>query len=884
MAAETLERRTLLFTPWTLYGDLSGNITFEEDPASTSNDTVVLAINAAGRLDFEFSGSEYDPFDVDFDISVLRSVTVLASGGSDQLVLDFVNGSPVPADGIGFSGGEGGNSMGLRNYDAAAIDLVHQGIDSATLRVDEGPVISYSQTESLTLEGVVADLLIDLSQTGQPNPDVVVTTYDFLVLTPSAITGSTFGSTWLANPTDSLTIDLQASGVGHADSIRVESFSLSVDTDLILLGDDEDTVEFWGPENVGPTIRDLTVTAGTIDIRRTIELAGGASLAAGGDITFHDSGGLRGSGDGVLVTAGGDVQLDANVLSEGGRVSLAAGGDVWQNANITTLGVGTISVTGEGDITMAPGSNTVSVDGQITYDAVGDLDLAVVRTTGSGSISFGVHVGTLTVSSTVRVDVGGNLSLAAAGGSIVLESSARLQTAGGVLSLESGRAISMSKGSLVGAGGGDVSLTAQFGVLVGRIVSPGATITIDAGLGGIADGADPADPPDADGADIEADKAELYAYGSIGSRAEDTPSGTVVVGLDTKVNRLDAVSENGVGIFIVNDGPLVFDAEARRLSSPKGIVDITVVPPAAADEVFRHIGRTKQRPRNKCQEPFVQSTRRAGPRQVVPDTFFSSNPNSSGDNRFDINGDGVATALDALILVDELNRNSARKLNHLATGLSALDVNRDGLVSPQDLLQVIGHLNRQAIQPGSPGEYAAAAPRAEGEAFSPLVSTCANTRADISDPVGGEPTRAISPGNSVDWYQQPILSASPGQYSYPHEDLLAVHPQTDQPETEPGQGRLDHRLVHRTEKLEDVLAQVNLQRPLSPWLQQHAHAVHGDRIHPHDHQRECPAAVAEDIDQAVQRGQDQAAPTGGEEGPRRCPDAFDHRTDGGQVQ
>src|SRR5690606_31644466 len=42
-----------------------------------------------------------------------------------------------------------------------------------------------------------------------------------------------------------------------------------------------------------------------------------------------------------------------------------------------------------------------------------------------------------------------------------------------------------------------------------------------------------------------------------------------------------------------------------------------------------------------------------------------------------------------------------------------------------------------------------------------------------------------------------------------------------------------------------------------------------------DDEREGPAAVAANIDDGVERGEDQEAPAGAEDGPGRSPDAFD---------
>ena len=238
-------------------------------------------------------------------------------------------------------------------------------------------------------------------------------------------------------------------------------------------------------------------------------------------------------------------------------------------------------------------------------------------------------------------------------------------------------------------GGGDVGLMAEYGVLLGRVVSPGATITIDAGQGGIADGVDPADPPDADGADLEAERAVLIAEGSIGSRAENTPWGTVVVSLDTKLQSLDAVSRNGVGIFLVNDGPLVIDgAEARRKEPPLGIVDITTMSPltlSSAAGFVLDVGET----------------------------------DSGTADRLDVNGDGAVTALDALLVIGDLHHHGTRRLDRLTAESVKLDVNRDAQICPQDVLQIINHLNRQASSPpgASPPAQAGvpAAQRAEGE-------------------------------------------------------------------------------------------------------------------------------------------------------------------------
>jgi hypothetical protein len=340
-----------------------------------------------------------------------------------------------------------------------------------------------------------------------------------------------------------------------------------------------------------------------------------------------------------------------------------------------------------------------------------------------------------------------------AGGPIVLESTGRVQTAGGNVNLASGVAISMAKGSVIDAGGGNVGLAAEYGVLLGRVVSPGATLTIDAGQGGIADGVDPADPPDTDGADLEADFAVLRAEGSIGSRAENTPWGTVVVSLDTKIQRLDAVSENGVGIFLVNEGALVIErAEAGRTEAPPGIVDIaTRSPLTVAGMVWGSAvnltaaegldGATPDDNLTFREGALVEAVAgavmlRAGDDLVVePGATLTSaggfllhldKSNADTVDRCDVNGDGAATPLDVLLVTEDVRRHGARRLYRLTAESIRLDVNRDGQVSPQDVLQIINHLNRQASSQALanwPADAdAPAAPRAEGESAPPAAA------------------------------------------------------------------------------------------------------------------------------------------------------------------
>lgn len=64
------------------------------------------------------------------------------------------------------------------------------------------------------------------------------------------------------------------------------------------------------------------------------------------------------------------------------------------------------------------------------------------------------------------------------------------------------------------------------------------------------------------------------------------------------------------------------------------------------------------------------------------------------DNPYDVNGDGRVSSLDALVVINELNRAAAGAAAKTASiDPARYDVNRDGKVSPLDALQIINYLN-----------------------------------------------------------------------------------------------------------------------------------------------------------------------------------------------
>jgi hypothetical protein len=83
---------------------------------------------------------------------------------------------------------------------------------------------------------------------------------------------------------------------------------------------------------------------------------------------------------------------------------------------------------------------------------------------------------------------------------------------------------------------------------------------------------------------------------------------------------------------------------------------------------------------------------------------------SAGDSR-DVNRDGKISAMDALLVINHLNRVSGGLASE-SESTQWLDVNGDARVSASDALEIVNYLNARASQ----AAMAAPQPAAEGEA------------------------------------------------------------------------------------------------------------------------------------------------------------------------
>ncbi len=101
--------------------------------------------------------------------SVTGSLQIATGAGNDTLTVDFSGGNPIPAGGLNFDGGAGGNDAltvtgySLTTADGVAdVSVIHTGNDSGTIVLAGLGTITFDEIEPLTLGGTAADLEITL--------------------------------------------------------------------------------------------------------------------------------------------------------------------------------------------------------------------------------------------------------------------------------------------------------------------------------------------------------------------------------------------------------------------------------------------------------------------------------------------------------------------------------------------------------------------------------------------------------------------------------------------------------------------------------------------------------------------------------------------------
>lgn len=110
--------------------------------------------------------------------------------------------------------------------------------------------------------------------------------------------------------------------------------------------------------------------------------------------------------------------------------------------------------------------------------------------------------------------------------------------------------------------------------------------------------------------------------------------------------------------------------------------------------------------------------------------FTREHPFTNASQPLDVNGDGTVSAIDALLVINELNARGARSLPRSSVGTGGMfglvDVNGSDSVEPLDVLLVINHLNTAAAQSNPSG--LAGVGEASLEAFEDSISAARRRR------------------------------------------------------------------------------------------------------------------------------------------------------------
>ena len=91
-------------------------------------------------------------------------------------------------------------------------------------------------------------------------------------------------------------------------------------------------------------------------------------------------------------------------------------------------------------------------------------------------------------------------------------------------------------------------------------------------------------------------------------------------------------------------------------------------------------------------------------------------------NSLDVNDDRLVTALDALMIINELNAPAGAQAARSADESMYLDVNSDGFLTALDALMVINRLNAATAEGENPADAAAAVAAAVHDTAGPVMS------------------------------------------------------------------------------------------------------------------------------------------------------------------
>lgn len=390
----------------------AGNITLREANAVTASNLKT----ASGNIDLKAGGAVVVR---NLDAGA-GTIDLQADGNIDD---DQNNSTLIVADTLniraaGSVGATGNNANRALDTQVNTVNVVASGevnlfeaddLTVGTLETDHGNVtVKTAGTGSLTVGSISTDT------TGN---DTVS-----LVAGGEIINGKTDGSSNI----DAVNLSLYAAtGIGNAKALDVKVSQLEGYTDAgsIKVNDlDGDLI-------IGGVLPNL----GLSSIVGLDNADGDIEVSTVGNLTLNE--GVKNYGDGAVgLSAGGNLQQNADIVSTNGDISVNAGGDITMLAGTVANSVGT---------------------GNVSFDAGGNASLERI-TTVAGNVDLRARQGNLVQNTLVQTS-GGNIT-AHAGGDLIAEG---ITTVDGVGNLQMTAGGNLIQKALVQVGTGDIHLGAQ---------------------------------------------------------------------------------------------------------------------------------------------------------------------------------------------------------------------------------------------------------------------------------------------------------------------------------------------------------------------------------------------------------------------------------------
>ena len=543
----------------------SGDIFVHETNGLTIGGTGVRTLAGGGNIN------------IDVDAGNLAVNSVVTANGAGTLALNADAGTIALSAAVSSTSGAISITGDAVNQNAGG-NIATGGAGTVAVTADNGSIVMADGTTATTANGVIdysATLNVALSRLSSTDATINVTADSDLNLT-GAITDSSAAETPNLITTGTAVL-VAAQGIGAAAAADIDttigtlvatnSTSGSIfihETDgLIIAGTGVRTLGGSGNINVD-------VDAGNLTVNSVVTADGAGTVTLNADV--------------------GTIDLNAAVSSGSGAIAIT-GDIVNQNAggNISTGGPGTATVIADnGNITMADGTTTTTINGAINYTATGDVLLSqLISTNGSIDVtadSDGDGAGLIvdnTAAETSNLITAGTATLSAAQG-IGAAGAADIDTTIGTLvatNTTSGDIfVHETNGLTIGgtgvrtlAGGGNINIDVDAGNLaVNSVVTANGagTLALNADAGTIALSAAVSSTSGA--ISITGDAVNQNAGGNIATGGAGTVAVTADNGSIVMADGTTATTANGV-----IDYSATLNVALSRLSSTDATINVT---------------------------------------------------------------------------------------------------------------------------------------------------------------------------------------------------------------------------------------------------------------------------------------------------------------------